>query len=124
MEVYISKDFINALIFFHFIVIIVLTVYNFNRGKKIKRWFLKISKDSSFPNPGLLFMIFLGFLSLWGVLSHSIIFTSLSLLMFYGWHIFLFIMFRRKCPFCKNNVKDYALVCTHCKNNISSSIIE
>lgn len=119
-----NEEIRTLLIFLYFILIVVLTIYSFLRANKFRKWMIKFTNDSTFPKAGLPTMIALGLLSFWGVNSSSIFFAVLTVLMCLGFYISYFIMFRRKCPYCRNTVKDHAVICPHCGSNISNSILE
>jgi len=121
MEIY------SLLIFLYLIIISALTIFSFMRLKKVRRYYIRITNNPNtlkgLPKIGFI-TLFFGIFSLLGIFFLSKYVALFNIIMFIASTIFYLNLWRRKCPFCKNNVKDEALICSHCGSNISKQYYE
>jgi hypothetical protein len=124
MEIYITDDVRDILIFLYLILDFVLTIFTYFRAKKCERWRIKIRPDLNKSSGLISVIIFTGIFSFIVVITFDMLYKIIAILFFIGFHIYFLTNLRRKCPFCQSNVKDYISICPNCKNNISSSTME
>lgn len=127
MEIFIAKDIMDLLVSLYLIGIIVIMISIANRIKKIRRIANRMSHKPTETKLGffnVLKLVLGGIVALFGVylFTYSIL-KIFWILVMLGIYIYLLNLTRRICPFCRNKVKDNALVCSHCSSDISDSFI-
>jgi hypothetical protein len=118
METYLIEDIVGILLMLYLLAIIILTAYLFPRYNKFRRW-----TGNNIPKGNFILISGIGYIFVFFLLPMSffkVLFMLSTIFMFAAF----FYLLRRKCPFCRETVKDRALICSHCGSNISDSTIE